>query len=67
MPASKPTTPQPDPHTSTEARRLAEEAMQERRSGNQDEAEFVLEEARALDRKAVEQVVRQEKAQHRKG
>lgn len=34
-----------------EARHLAEEALEERRHGNEEEAKFVLEEARELDKR----------------
>ncbi len=44
--------------TSEEARHLAEEAVEERRRGNEDEANFVLNEARALDPAVVEDVVK---------
>lgn len=42
---------------SQEAHELAEEAMQELQQGHEDEARFVLEEARRIDPEAVEEVV----------
>lgn len=51
----------PDPETREEARHLAEEAMEEMERGNEEEAKFVLNEARALDRDAVEDVLEEQK------
>jgi len=51
----------PDPETREEARHLAEEAMEEMERGNEEEAKFVLNEARALDKDAVEDVLEEQK------
>ena len=44
-----------------EARQLAEEAIEELEAGNKDEAKFVLEEARTLDKAAVDEVMKEHK------
>ena len=54
---------QPDPSTRDEARHLAEEALEERDRGNKEEAQFVLDEARDLDKGAVDEVLKE----HKKG
>lgn len=46
----------------TEARHLAEEALQARRKGNNEEAEFVLQQARELDKDAVEDALKHQQA-----
>ena len=51
----------PDSETREEARHLAEEAMEEMERGNEEEAKFVLNEARALDKDAVEDVLEEQK------
>ena len=43
------------------ARHLAEEAMEELKQGNKDEAKFVLDEARDLDPGAVDEVLKEQK------
>ena len=48
-----------DPEQREEARHLAEEAIEEMSRGNKDEAKFVLDEARGLDNRAVDQVLRE--------
>ena len=50
-----------DPAQREEARHLAEEALEEMSQGNKDEAKFVLDEARALDKGAVDQVLKEQK------
>ena len=49
-----------DNSTKEEAQHLAEEAVQELKQGNKEEADFVLNEARSLDKDAVEQVLKRE-------
>jgi hypothetical protein len=49
-----------DPGTQDEARHLAEEAVQEMQQGNKEEAEFVLNEARDLDKSAVDEVLKKQ-------
>jgi hypothetical protein len=41
-----------------EAKQLAEEAMEEFDRGNKEEGEFVMNEARSLDKKAADEAVR---------
>jgi hypothetical protein len=50
-----------DAGTREEARHLAEEAVEEMKRGNKEEAQFVLEEARDLDKKAVDEVLKDQK------
>jgi hypothetical protein len=50
-----------DAGTREEARRLAEEAMEEMKQGNKEEAKFVLDEARDLDKAAVDEVLKKQK------
>jgi hypothetical protein len=51
-----------------EAKQLAKEAMQEFDRGNKEEGEFVMNEARNLDKKAADQAVREhDKAAGKKG
>jgi hypothetical protein len=50
-----------DPETREEAKHLAEEALQERDRGNKDEANFVLGQARDLDKAAADEVLKQQK------
>jgi len=54
---------QPETDTSRheEARHLAEEAVEERKRGNKEEADFVLNEARDLDKDAVKEVLKEQK------
>lgn len=47
--------------TREEAKHLAEEAIQEMRRGNKEEAEFVLDAARDLDKRAADEVVKSKK------
>ena len=47
--------------TRIEAERLAREALEEARSGDREDAKFVLDEARKLDPQAVEAVLKEEK------
>ena len=47
--------------THEEARHLAEEALEEMGHGNKEEAKFVLDEARALDKTAVDEVLKEQK------
>ena len=47
-----------DQSTREEAKHLAEEALEESRKGNKEEAEFVLGAARELDKQAVDEVVK---------
>jgi hypothetical protein len=42
-----------------EAKQLAKEAMEEFDRGNKDEGEFVMNEARSLDKKAADETVQQ--------
>jgi hypothetical protein len=60
------TSKQPADHPNAEeARRLAQEAAQEMKQGNKEEAEFVLNEAKSLDKEAVEQVLKRgDKGKH---
>ena len=51
-----------DPGKQAEARHLAEEAVEELQQGHKDEAAFVLNEARALDKGVVEQVLKDKQA-----
>jgi hypothetical protein len=50
-----------DQATTEEARRLAQEAMDEMKRGNKEEAEVVLNEARDLDKTAVDEIVQEHK------
>jgi hypothetical protein len=50
----------PDPSSREEAQNLTREAVKELRHGNEDEAQFVLDEARKLDKSAVDEVLRTE-------
>jgi hypothetical protein len=47
--------------TREEAKHLAEEAVQEMRRGNKEEADFVLDAARELDKHAADEVVKSKK------
>jgi len=61
QPSKKPTAGSTaDSSTREEAQHLAEEAVQEMKQGNTEEADFVLNEARSLDKDAVEQVLKRE-------
>jgi len=50
-----------DAGTREEARHLAEEAIEEMKQGNKEEAKFVLDEARDLDKAAVDEVLKEQK------
>jgi hypothetical protein len=54
-----------DQRGAEEARHLAEEAMEEMQHGNKDEAKFLLDEARQLDKQAAEQVAQDKQKQDR--
>jgi hypothetical protein len=61
IPASDPATPiPPDPAIAEEARQFAREAIQEMKQGHSDEARLVIDEARQMDPKAVEDVLQQQ-------
>ncbi len=47
------------PERAEEAHNLAVEGMEEMRQGNKDEAKFLIDEARALDKAAADEVVKQ--------
>jgi hypothetical protein len=55
-----------DPDTRKEAENLAHEAVEEMKQGHKDEARFIIEEARHLDKDTVERVVHEDKATKRK-
>jgi len=61
--AAKANPEKPDSENSTreEAKHLAEEAVQEMRRGNKEEADFVLDAARELDKQAADEVVKSKK------
>lgn len=46
-----------DPETHKEAENLAREALEEIREGHKDEGQFLIDEARHLDKSAVEEVL----------
>ncbi|MBN8903314.1 MAG: hypothetical protein BGO51_21160 [Rhodospirillales bacterium 69-11] len=60
--AEKDSRKKPDAGNAAEAEQLAREALEERRGGNEEEAKFVLDEARDLDRGAVEKVLKEQTA-----
>ena len=60
MDDSKPTDATPHlPDRAEEARNLAVEGMEEMRQGNKDEGKFLIDEARAMDPAAADEVVKQ--------
>jgi hypothetical protein len=48
------------PERSEEAQNLAREGLEEIKHGDKEEGEFLIDEARALDKKAADEVVKKE-------
>ena len=61
--AGKPTPDLHDPAIAGEARHIAEEAVEEMKQGDKNDAQFVLDEARKMDREAVDEVVKERKTE----
>jgi hypothetical protein len=55
-----------DPETRKEAENLAHEAVEELKQGHKDEARFIIEEARHLDKATADEVMHEDKAPKRK-
>ena len=64
MSDAKPTETTSEPalsETADEARALAREGLDEMHSGNKEEGKFLIDEARSLDKKAADEVVKADK------